>query len=144
MALNHWHLQGLRLRSKLMEGTRLWLEPGSEEERDAVRAALMVRCEKVLCALERHKFASIFAQPVDAAAMNLPDYHDVVKHPMDLGTIREKLAAGKYRDPPAFKADCALAFDNCVKYNPKGTDAHVMGETMTQELEKKWVELGFC
>jgi hypothetical protein len=104
----------------------------------------MVRCEKVLCALERHKFASIFAQPVDAAAMNLPDYHDVVKQPMDLGTIREKLAAGKYRDPPAFKADCALAFDNCVKYNPKGTDAHVMGETMTQELEKKWVELGFC
>ena len=144
VALNHWHLEGLRLRSKLMEGTRLWLEPGSEEERDAVRAALMVRCEKVLCALERHKFASIFAQPVDAAAMNLPDYHDVVKHPMDLGTIREKLAAGKYRDPPAFKADCALAFDNCVKYNPKGTDAHVMGETMTQELEKKWVELGFC
>ena len=93
-------------------------------------------------ALDRN--VEYFDRPVDASVPGLEDYLDVIAFPMDLGTIREKLAAGKYRDPPAFKADCALAFDNCVKYNPKGTDAHVMGETMTQELEKKWVELGFC
>jgi hypothetical protein len=39
---------------------------------------------------------------------------------------------------------CRLTFQNCKTYNPPGTDAHAMGDTMLKEFEKKWVELGFC
>ena len=27
----------------------------------------------------------------------LPDYHDVIEHPMDFGTVRKKLARNAYR-----------------------------------------------
>lgn len=28
--------------------------------------------------------------------MQLPDYHDVIEHPMDFATVRKKLANGSY------------------------------------------------
>jgi bromodomain-containing factor 1 len=40
--------------------------------------------------------ASHFARPVDPVALCIPDYPDKVKHPMDLGTIRENLRQEKY------------------------------------------------
>lgn len=33
----------------------------------------------------------------------LPDYHDIIKHPMDFGTIRKKLADGAYSDLEKFE-----------------------------------------
>lgn len=29
-------------------------------------------------------------------SMQLPDYHDVIEHPMDFATVRKKLANGSY------------------------------------------------
>ena len=34
-----------------------------------------------------HKSASIFLHPVDPVALNIPTYRDIVKEPMDLGTV---------------------------------------------------------
>ncbi|CAM9690391.1 unnamed protein product, partial [Laminaria digitata] len=33
-----------------------------------------------------------FRTPVDPKAMNIPDYFQIVKNPMDLGTVSERLA----------------------------------------------------
>ena len=63
VALNGWHLPGLKLLSKLREGTRLWLEPATDEERDAMREELIGRCKKVLDALNRHRFAHTSRNP---------------------------------------------------------------------------------
>lgn len=79
VALNIWHLPGLKLRSKLREGTRLWLDPISEDERDTMQEELMSRCELVLNALQRHRFYGIFANPVDPVMLGIPDYLDVIK-----------------------------------------------------------------
>ena len=45
----------------------------------------------VLRALWAHKFAGPFRQPVDAVRLNLPDYHTVVLHPMDMGTVKRRI-----------------------------------------------------
>lgn len=37
-----------------------------------------------------------------------PDYHSVISQPMDLGTIRAKLAAGEYTSPAHANADICL------------------------------------
>ena len=42
VSLNSWHLPGLKLRSKLREGTRLWLDPTSDDERETMQEELMV------------------------------------------------------------------------------------------------------
>ena len=64
---------------------------------------------------------NIFGVPVDPIAMNLPDYPDVIKHPMDLGTVKSRLSSGYYRDVQQFSADVHLTFDNAMLYNPSST-----------------------
>ncbi|CAI5470007.1 unnamed protein product [Closterium sp. Yama58-4] len=41
--------------------------------------------------LLKHRFGWVFAEPVDAESLGLPDYHEIISHPMDLGTIRSRL-----------------------------------------------------
>ena len=64
---------------------------------------------------------------------------------MDLGTVKRKLDAGEYDEvvPSGFVADAQLAFENCLLYNPRGSEARQMGEIMLKELRIKWVALGF-
>lgn len=49
----------------------------------------------------------------------LQDYFDVVRQPMDLSTIREKLKSGEYSDPWECINDIQLMFDNAWLYNRK-------------------------
>ena len=146
VALNERRLPGLRLRSKLHEGTRLWLSPGSPEEKAHVHKTLVrARCAPVLAALLKHECALIFSEPVDHVALGIPDYPEIVARPMDLGTVKRKLEAGEYDEtgPSAFVADAQLTFENCLLYNPLGSEARQMGEIMLKELRAKWVALGF-
>ena len=41
--------------------------------------------------------AAPFVEPLDYVAWNLPDYPKIVKHPMDLGTIKSKIDSGSYQ-----------------------------------------------
>lgn len=45
------------------------------------------KCWEILKKISQHKFAGPFLEPVDAEALGIPDYYQVIKHPMDLGTI---------------------------------------------------------
>lgn len=43
---------------------------------------------QLLSAVWKIKNASIFHAPVDPVKLGIPDYFDVIKHPMDFGTIK--------------------------------------------------------
>nr|CAH7754791.1 unnamed protein product [Callosobruchus chinensis] len=58
-----------------------------------------------------------FRAPVSSA--RYPDYHSIVKHPMDLGTVKENLASDMYAAPQAFCKDMRLIFQNSRLYNTK-------------------------
>ena len=45
----------------------------------------------VLSCVWAHKYAWPFKKPVDADALRLPDYHTLIKQPMDLATIKKRL-----------------------------------------------------
>lgn len=47
----------------------------------------------------------------------LKDYPKVIKHPMDLGTVKAKLEKGQYKHPKEFKHDVSLVWNNCMTYN---------------------------
>ena len=57
-------------------------------------AADLSKAQKVVTALLRLKVAAIFSVPVSEE--EVPGYSLVIKQPMDLGTVLEKLKKGKY------------------------------------------------
>ena len=63
----------------------------------------MRRCLKVLDAMVSDGFSNIFLEPVDH--IDFPDYEEIVDVPMDLGTVRTKLANKKYAAPENFARD---------------------------------------
>lgn len=73
----------------------------------------MRRCLMVLDRLANDSFAEIFLEPVDLE--EFPDYEEHIDSPMDLGTIREKLANKKYLAPENFARDvrkvCTRLYD---------------------------------
>ncbi|KAK1427710.1 hypothetical protein QVD17_16403 [Tagetes erecta] len=101
-------------------------------------AVLMKQCDTLLKRLMTHNFSWVFNTPVDVVALKIPDYHTVIKHPMDLGTVKARLKSGKYVDPWGFAADVRLTFSNAMTYNPRGNDVHVMAETLNKFFEVRW------
>ena len=51
---------------------------------------LLMMKERVLEPVWNHQFAWPFHAPVDTIELGIPDYFDIIKKPMDLGTIRER------------------------------------------------------
>ncbi|GMH16741.1 hypothetical protein Nepgr_018582 [Nepenthes gracilis] len=99
---------------------------------------LMKQCENLLNKLMSHQHGWIFNAPVDVVKLNISDYFTVIKHPMDLGTIKGKIAKGEYLSPRDFVADVRLTFSNAMTYNPPGNDVHLMAMTMSKFFEVRW------
>ena len=58
-------------------------------------------CESIITYLNNHSKSGPFMAPVDPIALGIPDYHTVIKEPMDISTLAENLGDGKYsRIPP--------------------------------------------
>ncbi|CAL1389884.1 unnamed protein product [Linum trigynum] len=96
---------------------------------------LMKKCGQVLSKLMKHKFGPIFNVPVDVVGMQLHDYHDIIKVPMDLGTVKKKLGKNLYDSPQEFAADVRLTFNNAMRYNPKGHDVYVFADELLAKFE---------
>ena len=61
-----------------------------------------------------------FNEPVDPVAFGIPDYPDIIKHPMDLKTIESMLLSGQITTPDEFTALCRTVFRNAYVYNKPG------------------------
>ncbi|KFP42132.1 Bromodomain testis-specific protein [Chlamydotis macqueenii] len=90
----------------------------------------------VMKAMWRHNFSWPFHQPVDAAALNLPDYYSIIKKPMDLSTIKKRLEHNYYTKAAECIEDFKTMFLNCYIYNKPGDDIVFMA----QELEKVFMQ----
>ncbi|XP_058211126.1 transcription factor GTE4-like isoform X1 [Rhododendron vialii] len=98
-------------------------------------------CNNLLARLMKHKHGWVFNEPVNASALGIHDYHDIIKHPMDLGTVKTKLGKNWYKSPREFAEDVRLTFRNAMTYNPKGQDVHVMAEELLNIFEDKWAAI---
>ncbi|GMI08523.1 hypothetical protein TrLO_g15972 [Triparma laevis f. longispina] len=94
------------------------------------------KCRSMINKLLNDQYADPFAQPVNPVALNLPDYFEVVKEPMDLGTVKKKVDKGCYTDVESFEKDVRLTFTNCILYNGERSDVGSMAKTMIQVFQK--------
>lgn len=83
---------------------------------------------RILDQLEGKDDKEIFREPVDTD--EVPDYMDIVKHPMDLGTMRQKLKRGMYVRIEDLEQDFGLMIRNCLAYNNKDTMFYRAGVKM--------------
>lgn len=101
-------------------------------------------CNEILKELfsKKHSgYAWPFYKPVDAALLCLHDYHDIIKKPMDLGTVKRKMDNREYKSAPEFAADVRLIFTNCYKYNPPDHDVVAMGRKLQDVFEMRYANI---
>ncbi|KAK5861207.1 hypothetical protein PBY51_022621 [Eleginops maclovinus] len=99
----------------------------------------LTTCRVLLTELEAHQDAWPFLTPVNQKAV--PGYRKVIKKPMDLSTIREKLTNNQYLNLEPFIADVNLVFDNCEKFNEDDSEIGRAGYSMRRFFDKRWTEL---
>uniref|UniRef100_A0AAR5PPQ8 Nucleosome-remodeling factor subunit NURF301 n=1 Tax=Dendroctonus ponderosae TaxID=77166 RepID=A0AAR5PPQ8_DENPD len=73
--------------------------------------------KKLIKQIQMHKSAWPFMEPVDPT--EAPDYYKVIKEPMDLQMIENKINDQVYTKLSEFIGDMTKIFDNCRYYNPK-------------------------
>lgn len=107
-------------------------------EQSSLNSTLLKQCGNLLKSLMTHEHGWVFNKPVDPVELNIPDYFTVIKHPMDLGTIKKKLTSGQYSSPLDFLADVRLTFSNAMTYNPPGNHFHLLADTLCKFFEMRW------
>ena len=80
-----------------------------------------------------------FREPVPWKELGLVDYPTVIKHPMDLGTVKKKLKKKQYTTLYAVAEDVRLIWNNCMTYNADGSDFYKLAETLQKEMGQ-WVQ----
>eukprot|EP00049_Salpingoeca_infusionum_P026489 m.25951 g.25951 ORF g.25951 m.25951 type:complete len:1105 (+) comp8780_c0_seq2:172-3486(+) len=101
-------------------------------------------CRSILNELlhRRHtQYSFPFLEPVDVKGLNLVDYHEIIKHPMDLGTIKKKLDAQQYDNKEGFAADVRLMFENCYTYNAPQDAVTIMARKLHQVFEHQYAKI---
>ncbi|XP_056606006.1 bromodomain testis-specific protein isoform X1 [Triplophysa dalaica] len=90
---------------------------------------------KEMCSKKHSAYAWAFYKPVDAKALGLHDYHEIIHQPMDMSTIKKKLETREYTDAMQFAADMRLMFSNCYKYNPPAHEVVAMARKLQDVFE---------
>uniref|UniRef100_A0A8B9RA92 Bromodomain PHD finger transcription factor n=1 Tax=Astyanax mexicanus TaxID=7994 RepID=A0A8B9RA92_ASTMX len=96
------------------------LTPLTEKDYEGLR--------RILRSLQAHKMAWPFLEPVDPE--DAPDYYGLIKEPMDLSTMEERLLKHHYSKLTEYVADMTKIFDNCRYYNPSDSSFYQCAEVL--------------
>ncbi|CAO1614698.1 unnamed protein product [Parajaminaea phylloscopi] len=88
----------------------------------------------ILVELHNHQSSWPFLMPVNGD--EVADYYDVIKQPMDLGTMEAKLENNQYKHVDDLVADAQLIFDNCRAYNPRNSPYAKCAEKLDKFLKE--------
>lgn len=100
-------------------------------------------CANVLNEMQRPRYQAYsapFLTPVDPVALNIPDYFKIIKKPMDVGSIQDKLDSGQYENAKEFESDFRQIFTNCYKFNPDGNAVRLMGNQYEELFNAEWAK----
>merc|ERR1719163_1190456 len=92
-------------------------------------------CQSILADTMKKPEAAAFLEPVDWKGLGLRDYPQIIKNPMDLGTIETKLSRGLYADAWEFAEDVRLVWTNAKTYNQPGSGIYMVAENLQKQFE---------
>ncbi|XP_028328646.1 bromodomain-containing protein 4B-like isoform X3 [Gouania willdenowi] len=117
--------------------------PSTETKRTRAPDPLR-RCQNILkelLSMKHSEYAWPFYDPVDTLALGLHDYHNIIKEPMDLSTIKKKMDQREYANSEDFCADVRLMFFNCYKYNKPSDDVVSMARKLQDVFEARYAKV---
>jgi bromodomain-containing protein 8 len=90
--------------------------------------------------ISQHRNGNIFHNPIKLS--EAPDYHEIVKRPIDLKTIKTKVKDGHIVNSLEYQRDIYLMFANAMMYNVPGSDVHTMAEDVSSTcfVPLTWVD----
>lgn len=91
--------------------------------------------KKLIKQIQHHKSAWPFMEPVDPD--EAPDYYRVIKEPMDLQKVENKVNSKTYNTLSEFIGDMTKIFDNCRYYNPKESQFYRCAESLESFFVQK-------
>lgn len=89
-----------------------------------------------LSQLEKEPNIGPFIDPVDWKGLGLDDYPKIVKKPMDLSTVRQKVNKNKYTSDEEFYEDVMQIWINCKSYNIAESEIYRMAEDLERTCKK--------
>jgi len=92
---------------------------------------------QVLKPAMKHKHAWPFCKPVDTVKLGIEKYHNVIKKPMDLGTIDKRLKNYYYYSADECVKDFNLIFNNCYLFNQNEDDVTLMCKNLESIVRDK-------
>ncbi|KAL2857883.1 Bromodomain-containing protein [Aspergillus pseudoustus] len=96
---------------------------------------------KSIQSLKRMHDARFYKEPVDPIKMNIPHYPTVIKQPMDLGTVEQKLKNNVYKDPQGVSNDVHLMVQNAVTFNGPEHIVSIEGQKLKATFQKQVANL---
>lgn len=90
------------------------------------------RLTRVLRTLRAAPASWPFRAPVDWKRLNLDDYPLVIRQPMDLKTVSNKLKSRIYKSVVEFWHDIDLIWTNCRTFNAEEAEAYELANEMEQ------------
>ncbi|KAL7410554.1 hypothetical protein BDY24DRAFT_417890 [Mrakia frigida] len=93
-----------------------------------LRVPLKEVCEKMIKEVRKRDDYAFFIETVTDD--DVPGYSDIIKEPMSLTQMEEKVADGQYKDFDSFEHDLLLIFTNCKTFNPPETMFHQMANKL--------------
>lgn len=99
-------------------------------------------CEQLTVDLVRHEDSWPFMKLVSRT--QVPDYYDIIKKPIALSTIREKVNNCEYQTASEYIEDVELMFSNCLEYNPRNTNEAKAGLRLQAYFQSEIQKLGLA
>ncbi|CAG2109239.1 unnamed protein product, partial [Medioppia subpectinata] len=109
--------------------------PDGKQHRNTSQLQFLLKV--VIKGLWKHTFSWPFTAPVDSVKLKLPDYHNIIRQPMDLGTIKKRLENCYYYNASEAIEDFKTMFTNCYVYNKPGEDVVLMAQTLEKMFLQK-------
>ncbi|KAK3839562.1 MAG: hypothetical protein JOS17DRAFT_770641 [Linnemannia elongata] len=84
--------------------------------------------------ITNHRYGAVFMQPIKE--YDAPGYYLMIKRPMDLKSIKERIRDGQITNADEFHRDVLLMFMNALMYNGEDTEVYQMAMAMMTEVEQ--------
>jgi len=96
--------------------------------------------EDLLNNMMKHKDGWPFDRPITRS--DAPDYFEIIKKPIDLGTVRTNLLHMKYSCNQEVITDVRQVFENCYRYNAEEAEEFQCALRLEKYFEKTTRKLG--